>query len=112
LVVDDNQDAANSLAELVRAWGHEALTAYDGESALQLAREARPGVVFLDIGMPGMDGFEVARRLRSSEALRGLMLVALTGYGQEGGQNLIAEVGFDAHLTKPAAPEALRAFLD
>jgi PAS domain S-box-containing protein len=108
LVVDDNQDAADSLALLLRLAGQDAWTAYDGPSALVRAREFRPEVVFLDIGMPGMDGYEVARQLRASPELPGIKLVALTGWGQEEDRRRSAEAGFDRHMVKPVEPEALR----
>jgi CheY-like chemotaxis protein len=108
LVVDDNQDAADSLALLLRLAGQDARTAYDGPSALVRATEFRPEVVFLDIGMPGMDGYEVARQLRAAPALRGIKLVALTGWGQEEDRRRSAEAGFDRHMVKPVEPEALR----
>jgi CheY-like chemotaxis protein len=101
LVVDDNHDGADSLLLLLQAYGLEARAAYDGESGLRLAREFRPDVVLLDIGMPGLDGREVARRLRRDEAQRDALLVAVTGYGTEEDRRLSAEAGFDAHLTKP-----------
>src|SRR4051794_40715700 len=83
LVVDDYQDAADSLALLVRQWGYQALVAYDGPSALDLARTSIPEVVLLDIGLPRMDGFEVARRLRRLPEMGQAFLVAVTGYGRE-----------------------------
>jgi PAS domain S-box-containing protein len=111
LVVDDNQDAADSLALLLRLAGQDARTAYDGPSALVRATEFRPEVVFLDIGMPGMDGYEVARQLRAAPSLRGIKLVALTGWGQEEDRRRSAEAGFDRHMVKPVEPEALRKVL-
>jgi PAS domain S-box-containing protein len=112
LVVDDNEDAARSLARLlVRFHGQDVRVAHDGPSALELAATFRPEVVILDIGMPGMDGYEVARRLRSHPELRWPRLVALTGWGQEGDRQRSREAGFDCHLVKPVDPEALRALL-
>jgi CheY-like chemotaxis protein len=102
LVVDDNQNGADSLQQLLEIYGHESRAAYDGESALRLAREFRPDVVLLDLGMPGLDGYQVARRLRRDEGLHDALLVALTGYGSEEDRRLSAEAGFDAHLLKPA----------
>ena len=110
LVVDDNEDGAESLAELVRAWDCDACTAPDGPTALRLATEYRPHVVFLDIGMPGMDGYEVARALRAGPADPAL-LVALTGYGQDEDRERAREAGFDRHLTKPVDPKTLRELL-
>jgi PAS domain S-box-containing protein len=112
LVVDDNADAANSLARLLsRLYGQEVRVAHDGPSALEIAREFRPEVVLLDIGMPGMDGYEVARRLRERAEFGGTLLVALTGWGQDSDRRKSQEAGFDRHLIKPVAPEALRELL-
>ena len=99
LVVDDNADAAESLAMILSLRGHEARTALDGPEALAVAREFRPEVVMLDIGLPGMDGYEVARRLRADHG--GILLVALTGYGQDEDRRRSKEAGFDHHLVKP-----------
>jgi signal transduction histidine kinase len=99
LVVDDNRDAADSLALLLRSLGHEVRTAYDGEQALLLAPSFAADMVLLDIGLPQMNGFEVARRLRSDGSAA--RLVALTGYGQPEDLRLSREAGFDAHLVKP-----------
>jgi len=111
LVVDDSEDAALSLAKLLRQSGHEVRVAHDGPSALAVARGDPPEVAFLDIGMPGMDGCELARRLRQEAGLRGALLVALTGWGQEEDRKRTREAGFDHHLTKPADPEALHRLL-
>jgi signal transduction histidine kinase/ActR/RegA family two-component response regulator len=109
LVVDDNIDGAESLALLLRLEGHEVRTAYDGPSALQAAVVHRPEVVLLDIGLPqGMDGYEVARRLRRQEGLEGVLLVAVTGYGQDEDRRRSREAGFDAHLVKPVELEEIR----
>jgi CheY-like chemotaxis protein len=102
LVVDDNHDGADSLLLLLQAYGLEPRVAYDGKSGLRLAREFRPDVVLLDLGMPRLDGYEVARRLRRDEGLHDALLVALTGYGSEEDRRLSAEAGFDLHLLKPA----------
>jgi CheY-like chemotaxis protein len=101
LVVDDNEDAAASLAMLLRLKGHEVEIAHDGPSALRLAREFRPALVFLDLGMPGMDGFEVARALRATPGLEDVHIVALTGWGQDEDRRSTREAGFDQHLVKP-----------
>lgn len=101
LVVDDNDDAAEMLAMVLELGGHEPRTAHDGPEALETARAFRPEVVFLDIGLPGMDGFEVARRLRQEPGLEGAVLVALTGWGSEEDRKRTREAGFDFHLTKP-----------
>jgi two-component system CheB/CheR fusion protein len=111
LVVDDNVDAAESLLMLLRVRGHEVRVAYDGSAAIDAARRFRPEVVLLDIGLPGISGYEVARRLRREPGLEGTVLVALTGYGQEKDRQQSQEAGFDAHLTKPADPAALEKLL-
>jgi PAS domain S-box-containing protein len=111
LVVDDNKDAADSLAMLLRLRGHEVRVAYDGSAALQLVKGYRPDLVFLDIGMPDVDGWEVARRLRRQPGLENVRLAALTGYGQEEDRRLSREAGIDHHLVKPVDPEALAALL-
>jgi signal transduction histidine kinase/DNA-binding response OmpR family regulator len=111
LVVDDNQDAAESLGLLLEVSGHEVRVCHDGASALRAAEEYRPEAVLLDIGLPGMDGYEVARRLRACPATRGALLVALTGYGQAEDQRRARAAGFDHHLIKPADIEALAGLL-
>jgi PAS domain S-box-containing protein len=111
LVVDDNRDAADSLAVLLRLMGQDVCVAYDGPSALAQAQEFRPALVLLDIGMPGMDGYEVARRLRQQPELGNVVVAALTGWGQEGDRRRSAEAGFDRHLVKPVDPAALEALL-
>ncbi len=105
LVVDDNDDAAQSLAMLLGMEGHLVRTAADGTQALEAAPPFRPEVVFLDIGLPGMSGYEVARRLREMPGLGKFLLVAMTGYGQEQDRRRSLEAGFDCHLVKPAGPE-------
>jgi PAS domain S-box-containing protein len=108
LVVDDNADAANSLARLLtRLHGQEVRVAHDGPSALDVAREFRPEVALLDIGLPGMDGYELARRLRGMPESEVMMLMALTGWGQEADLRKSREAGFDRHLVKPVDPETL-----
>ncbi len=111
LVVDDNVDAAESLAMLLRVGRHDVRTAQDGATALQVAEAFRPEVVLLDLGLPRMDGFEVARRLREQEGVEKALLVALTGHGQEEDRRRSLEAGFDAHLVKPADPAALQRLL-
>jgi PAS domain S-box-containing protein len=110
LVVDDNVDAADSIAKILRLFGHDVRCEYDGHSALAAARDYTPDVVVLDIGLPGMDGYEVASRLRSMDG-RSLRIVAVTGYGQEEDRRRSRESGFDQHLTKPVDPDALQAFV-
>ena len=111
LVVDDNPDAAESLALLLRVEGHEVRTAHDGPAALKAATEFQPEVIFLDIGLPRVSGYEVARQLREQLGLKKVLLVAVTGYGQEEDRRRSREAGFDAHLTKPADPAALHELL-
>lgn len=101
LVVDDNVDAAQAIEQLLRVEGHHALVAYSGQEALDVAREFRPDVAFLDLGMPGMNGFETARRFRQGEHLHSTLLVALTGWGTDEDRHKSASAGFDRHLTKP-----------
>jgi CheY-like chemotaxis protein len=111
LVVDDNVDAADSIALLLRLGGHEVRMAYDGPTALLIAQAFRPHAVLLDIGMPGMDGYEVAVRLRRQPGPPPELLVALTGWGQETDQRRSQEAGFDHHLVKPAEPAAVQRLL-
>jgi PAS domain S-box-containing protein len=101
LVVDDNRDAADSLAVLLKSLGIKVQVAYDGSQALLSLRDLRPNVVLLDIGMPGMDGYEVARRIREQADLRHIGLIALTGWGQEEDRRRSAASGFNHHLLKP-----------
>lgn len=111
LVVDDNQDAAISLAMLLRLQGHEVRVAHSGQAALEMTKTYVPDVVFLDIGMPLMDGYEVARRMREQPGLEKVVLAALTGWGQEEHRRRTAEAGFDHHLVKPPDPTALERVL-
>jgi len=101
LVVDDNVDSAESMAELLSLVGHQVRTAHDGVSALEEAFAQRPEFILLDIGLPRMDGYEVARRIRQNEGTRGATLIAMTGYGQEEDHRKTQEAGFDYHLVKP-----------
>jgi PAS domain S-box-containing protein len=107
LVVDDNVDGAQTLAMLLSLSGYETRTAFDGPSALIVAAEFLPHVVFLDIGLPGMNGYEVALRLRGVAGLEAARLIALTGWGSEDDQRKSRDAGFDAHLTKPVEPSAV-----
>jgi CheY-like chemotaxis protein len=111
LVVDDNEDAAESLAVLLELSGHQTRVANDGESAVRTAHEFRPDVVFLDIGMPGKDGYEVAKELRESAQTRDAVLVALTGWGAKDDRARSRQAGFDHHLTKPAGLAAVDGLL-
>ena len=131
LVVDDNVDAAETLAELLDLWGCEVRVAHDGLAALDTAVDYHPDIVFLDIGLPGMDGYEVARHIRQREAKAGaqsngkgrkrskdqlpkhpMLLVAVTGYGQDEDRRRSQEAKLDYHLTKPIDPDALHRFLE
>ena len=112
LVVDDNQDVADSLLIILQQQGHEVRAAHDGLTALKLAESYKPEVVLLDIGLPGLDGYEVARRLRALPALHGALLIALTGYGQPDARRSALDAGFDVHLTKPVTTAALRQIID
>jgi CheY-like chemotaxis protein len=107
LIVDDNMDGARSLSMVLEIGGHEVRTCYDGAAALEETEGFRPEIVLLDIGLPGMDGFEVARRLRQMSLSPQPLLVALTGYGQADDIRRSREAGFDHHLVKPADPETL-----
>jgi signal transduction histidine kinase len=107
VVIDDNQDAAESLAMLLRLKGHDVQIAYDGPSGLALALGTAPECVLVDIGLPGMDGYEVAKRLRSHDRSRRTVLVALTGYGQQEDRARSRQAGFDHHLVKPVAQNVL-----
>jgi CheY-like chemotaxis protein len=110
LVVDDSVDSAETLAELLKIWGHEVHLAHDGPAAVAAAREYKPEIVLLDIGLPGMDGFAVARELRK-EGTGGRLLVALTGYGEQQDRDRAAAAGFDHHLVKPIDPDSLQKLL-
>jgi CheY-like chemotaxis protein/nitrogen-specific signal transduction histidine kinase len=101
LVVDDNVDTVTTLAMLVQESGHDVRTAYDGAAVLEAALDYRPNVVLLDIGLPGLNGFEVAKQLRQQPVLQNTVLVAMTGYGQESDRQRSREAGFDHHLVKP-----------
>jgi CheY-like chemotaxis protein/anti-sigma regulatory factor (Ser/Thr protein kinase) len=107
LVVDDNRDAAESLAMLLEMGNCTVSVAYDGAQALEALDSFKPNIALLDIGMPGMDGYELARRIRATRRGRDLLLVALTGWGQADDKKRAIEAGFDEHLTKPVDPEHL-----
>jgi signal transduction histidine kinase len=111
LVVEDNPHAAETLQELLSLWGHEVQVAHDGPAALAEAAGHPPEVVLLDLGLPGMSGFEVAAELRRLPGLAGIRIVACTGYGQQEDRQRTREASFDEHLVKPVAPELLRRVL-
>jgi signal transduction histidine kinase/ActR/RegA family two-component response regulator len=112
LVIDHCTEAAQSIALLLQAWGYEVHVAYDPAVALELAQTQPPQVVLLELDMPQMDGYEVARRLRQREESKNAVLVAVTGYGEQEDQQQVREVGFDYHMIKPVDPEGLRQLLD
>ncbi len=107
LLVDDNRDATDSLALLLQMHGHDVISAYEGHGALDLAAREQPSLILVDIGLPDIDGFEVARRLRSEPRTAGCILVALTGYGQPEDREKSRDAGFDHHLVKPAGAEQI-----
>ena len=112
LVVEDNIDAALTLADLLALWGYEVQVVHDGLAALEAAPSYRPQAVLLDIGLPKMDGYGVARWLRAQPDLAGVLIVAVTGYGQDRDRQLSREAGFDHHLVKPVDLAALRRLLE
>ena len=107
LIADDNRDAADSISMLLQMAGHEVTVAYDGQQALESIETLRPEVALLDIGMPGLDGFEVARRVRLDIRLRNTLLIAVTGWGQASDKSRALAAGFDLHFTKPVEPATL-----
>jgi CheY-like chemotaxis protein len=111
LVVDDNRDAAEMLVEMLQASGYETELAHDGPQALRVAPEFKPTIALLDIGLPVMDGYELARRMQGDPALAEVRLVAITGYGQEEARRRSQEAGFAAHLVRPVLFDALRSVL-
>lgn len=111
LIVEDNEDAAESLALLLKLGGHDVQTAADGRSALQTLERSTPDAVLVDIGLPGMSGYELAEMIRSSGRSRGALLVAVSGYGSTEDKAKSAHAGFDAHLVKPLDFRALSKLL-
>lgn len=111
LVADDNQDAAVSLAMILELAGHDVRVAHDGRAALSVAQTFRPDTILLDIGMPHLNGYEVAQAVRREPWGSGICLIALTGWGQESDRQLALDAGFDQHLTKPVNSDALEAYL-
>jgi signal transduction histidine kinase/ActR/RegA family two-component response regulator len=107
LLVDDHADSREMLSILLRSWGHIVHAAPDGHTGLQIADESQPDVAFLDIGLPGLDGYEIARQLRQRPALQRVVLAAVTGYGQDSDKRRSAAAGFTHHLVKPVTPEGL-----
>jgi len=111
LIVEDNEDVRELLGDLCQAWGHEVMLASDGPQGVALALDRRPDVALVDIGLPGLDGCEVARQIRADPRGAGVHLVALTGYGSQDIRKATAEAGFELHLVKPADPERLAEFI-
>lgn len=111
LVIDDDKDVADSLAMLLELLGCDVRTAYNGAAGVNLVTEFRPSVVFLDLGMPDMNGFETARHIRAEAAGQKACLVALTGWGQDADKRRTREAGFDRHLVKPADMDAIEEIL-
>jgi two-component system CheB/CheR fusion protein len=111
LVVDDNVDAAESVAMLLRIAGHSVRLAHHGTEALEVADAHQPEIVVLDIGLPGINGYEVAERLRAKPQFQKAMLIAVTGYGQDEDRQRSKAAGFDHHLTKPVDPTVLQDLL-
>jgi CheY-like chemotaxis protein/two-component sensor histidine kinase len=111
LVVDDNVDTARGLAKLLRLLGHDVQVAFDGPGAIELARAYRPEIVLLDIGLPGMDGYQVVKQLRQEGCCRDSLIIAASGYGQVEDRRRSQEAGFDHHLVKPVDYDALMSLL-
>ena len=111
MVVDDNHDAADSLAAVLKMLGAEVRVTHDGQAALDALDAFRPAAVFLDLGMPGMDGYQTARQIRLRDGTRALKLIALTGWGQDSDRRQTEAAGFNQHLVKPADVETLQAVL-
>ena len=112
LVVDDNVDAAESLKLLLECWGESVEIAHDGATALSIAEQQRPAIVLLDLGLPGMDGYQIAERLRQQANGTPPRLIAVTGYGRDEDRERTRAAGFDRHLLKPLDLERLRKLLE
>lgn len=112
LVVEDHEDAREAVRCLLEIRGHHVEVAADGPQAVATALGSQPDVVLVDIGIPGMDGYEVARRIRASDAGKSMMLVAVTGYSQPAQRQRVLNSGFDAHLVKPVDPDELYRLLE
>lgn len=111
LVVDDNRDAADSLAEVLKLMGNNVRTAYDGQEAVQAAGEFRPRVVLCDIGLPKLNGYQVCRHIREQPWGKTMLLIAVTGWGQDNDKRQSKEAGFDRHMVKPVDPQSLMKLL-
>jgi len=112
LVADDNQDNVDTWAALLALDGHDVRSAYSGTQAFSMAEQVRPDLALLDIGMPGMNGYELARRIRATDWGPEVVLVAVTGWGQAEDKRLASEAGFDRHLAKPVGPDALEPLVE
>jgi CheY-like chemotaxis protein/anti-sigma regulatory factor (Ser/Thr protein kinase) len=111
LVVEDNRDAADTLAAAVRSWGHQVQIAYDGNAAVRMAREFRPDAALLDVGLPGLNGYEVARQLKELPGQRSIQLIVVSGYAQEEDQQRSLGAGIQHHFAKPVDLDVLRGLL-
>lgn len=111
LVVDDSRDAADTLAYLLRQLGHEVQTAYDGRAAVGLAHQMRPEIIFLDLGLPGYDGFRVAQQIRSDPAFTRTLIVAVTGLAHDYERTDAERAGVDVYLVKPVDPRFIESFV-
>jgi CheY-like chemotaxis protein len=111
VIIDDNQDAAHTMSMLIEQLGGSARMAHDAVSGLTAVHEFQPDMVFLDIGLPGMDGYETCRRIRRQPSQRHIVIVAVTGWGQTQDKQRALDAGFDAHLTKPVDPKAFASIL-
>ena len=107
LIVDDNVDSAEAMGDVVRSWGHEVAVAFNGHAALAAAEAHPPDVIFLDIGLPGLDGYTVARRLRTDDRFRSTRLIAMTGFDRPADRARSMAAGFDGHLGKPVSMDQL-----
>jgi CheY-like chemotaxis protein len=111
LIVDDNRDGADSLGMLLRIMGNDIRTAYDGQEGVDVAGEFQPEVILFDIGMPKLNGYEACRSIREQSWGKGVVLIAVTGWGQDDDRRRSHEAGFDHHMVKPVDPKALMEML-
>jgi two-component system CheB/CheR fusion protein len=111
LIVEDNVDAAETLRDLVVLFGYDVAMSFTGDEGIEMARRLRPDVVLCDIGLPGIDGYGVARTLRAAPDTAAIRLVAVTGYGRDSDRQHSKEAGFEVHMIKPVDPAELRALL-
>ena len=112
LLIEDNVDITDFIRIQLEMWGHEVFVAHDGPRGLEEALRLRPDIALLDVGLPGMDGYELARRIRQADAGTDMRLVAMTGYGRPEDRARALAAGFDAHLVKPVDPRRLQDLLD